>query len=60
MQNGVWEFYFGPQERLMKRVIDELYAARASLQIITPLLTNTFVVDALRYKARIGSIVDRP
>jgi hypothetical protein len=58
MPNGVWELYFGPQERLMKRVIDELYAARASVQIITPELDNTFMVDALRYKARYGTIVD--
>ena len=58
MQNGVWEVYFGPQERLMKRIIDEVYAARASVQIITPLLSSTFLVDALRYKARVGGIVD--
>lgn len=58
MPGGVWELYFGPQERLMKRVIDEVYAARASVQIMTPLLSNTFLVDALRYKANVGGIVD--
>jgi phosphatidylserine/phosphatidylglycerophosphate/cardiolipin synthase-like enzyme len=58
MPEDVWELYFGPQERLMKRIVDEIYAARASVQIITPELSNTFVVDALRYKARIGGIVD--
>jgi hypothetical protein len=58
MPEDVWELYFGPQERLMKRVVDEIYAARASVQIITPELANTFVLDALRYKARIGGIVD--
>jgi phosphatidylserine/phosphatidylglycerophosphate/cardiolipin synthase-like enzyme len=58
MPEDVWEVYFGPQERLMKRVVDEIYAARASVQIITPELSNTFVIDALRYKARVGGIVD--
>jgi hypothetical protein len=58
MPDDVWELYFGPQERLIKRVIDEIYAARASVQIITPELSNTFMVDALRYKARVGGIID--
>lgn len=46
--------YFGPQERLMKRVIDSVYAARASVEVVTEELTSADLAAALRYKAEAG------
>jgi hypothetical protein len=51
---GDLEIYFGPQERLTKRLIDEIYKARASVFIATESLNNNFIRDALRYKAESG------
>lgn len=51
---GRMEAYFGPQERLMKRVVDAVYASRANVWIVTEELTSAPLVDALRYKARSG------
>jgi hypothetical protein len=48
------EIYFGPQERSIKKVIDEVYAARASVFIVTEEFTNGPLVEALRYKAEAG------
>jgi hypothetical protein len=60
--DGVLQVFYGPQERLLKRVIDELYAARASVFIIAESFTNEFIDDALRYKAmngfEVGVVVD--
>ncbi len=54
--------FFGPQQRLMKRVIDEVYNARSSVFIVTEELTNEFLFEALRYKAMngftVGVVVD--
>lgn len=59
---GALEVYFGPQERLVKRVIDEVYSARASVFIVAEELTNGYLADALRYKAvngfKVGVVVD--
>ncbi len=60
---GDLEVFFGPQERLMKRLIDDIYGARASVFVVTESFTNTFVADALRYKAengfKVGVVVNR-
>ncbi len=47
---GVMELRYNPQERLMKHVVDKVYGARSSVTIVTPKLTNPFLVDALEYK----------
>ena len=52
--DGVYGLYFGPQERLLKRVIDAVYNARSSVQIIGSEFSNAFLLDALRYKASVG------
>lgn len=52
--DGDLEVYFGPQERLVKRVIDEIYNARASVTIVAEELTNEFIAEALTYKAAHG------
>ena len=56
-QHGYLGLYFGPQERLMKRVIDDAYGATSSIRIVTESFTNQFLLDALRYKASIGYTV---
>ncbi len=48
---GVW---FGPQERLVKRVIDAVYGARSSVRILTDDLSNDGLVRALQAKAANG------
>lgn len=55
---GRVQIYFGPQERLMKRVIDRVYTARASVQVIAEEFTSRELADALRYKAEAGFTVE--
>ena len=52
--DGRIEVYFGPQERLMKQIIDEVYAARASVTVVADYLASAPLADALRYKAEAG------
>lgn len=47
---GVMRLRFNPQERIMKHVIDAVYSARSSIHVVTPELTNPFLLDALEYK----------
>ncbi len=51
---GVLQVRFNPQERLLKHVVDEIYRAKQSIQIVTESLTNPFVLDALESKAGRG------
>ncbi len=59
---GDLEVYFGPQERLLKRVVDEVYNARASVHVVGEEFTNFFLSEALIYKAingfNVGVVVD--
>lgn len=59
---GALQVFYGPQERLTKRIIDEIYAARSSVFIITEEFSNEFIDEALRYKAMngfdVGLVVD--
>ncbi len=48
---GVW---FGPQERLTKRVIDAIYGARSSIRVLTDDLSNDGLARALQDKAKNG------
>lgn len=52
--SGDVELYFGPQERLLKRVIDEIYNARASVWIVSDEFANSYAAEALIYKASAG------
>jgi len=52
--SGDIEVYFGPQERLLKRVIDEIYNARASVWVVSDEFANTYAAEALIYKAAAG------
>jgi phosphatidylserine/phosphatidylglycerophosphate/cardiolipin synthase-like enzyme len=54
IEDGVVEVYFGPQERLVKEVIDRIYAAKASVHIAATQLKNREMARALRYKAQAG------
>ena len=49
-----FEHYFGPQERTLKHLIDEVFRARASVWVAAEALTNEFLLGALTYKARAG------
>ena len=48
------EVWFGPQERLTKRVIDAVYGARASVHILTNELANDGLIRALEVKGQDG------
>lgn len=50
----VLEVWFGPQERLEKRVIDGIYSARSSVWILTEDLTDEGLIHALQDKAELG------
>ena len=51
---GRVEAYFGPQERLVKRMVDAVYGARASVYLVAEEMTSAPLADALRYKAEAG------
>lgn len=48
------EMWFGPQERLTKRVIDAVYAARTDVRILTDDLANEGLAKAVQDKAERG------
>ncbi len=48
------EVWFGPQERLTKRVIDTVYGARSAIWVMTNDLANDGLVAALEEKASWG------
>jgi len=48
------EIWFGPQERLTKRVIDSVYGAKASIHVLTDDFSNEGLARALDHKARDG------
>lgn len=48
------EVWFGPQERLTKRMIDAVYSAKSSIWVSSDQLINEGLVRALQYKARDG------
>jgi sugar-specific transcriptional regulator TrmB len=53
-EDGLIEIYFGPQEPLMKEIIDRIYGARQSIHVASSVLLNNEVARALRYKATAG------
>lgn len=54
IEDGVVELYFGPQEPIIKELIDRIYGARAAVWVATPELRNAELVRALRYKIQSG------
>ena len=52
------ELWFGPQERLVKRVIDAVYSARGSVHILTNNFTDEGLAAALEDKAQYGFTVN--
>ena len=52
--DGTLELYFGPQEPVVKEVIDSIYAARSDVWIASPTIANPDLLNALRYKKQAG------
>lgn len=52
------ELWFGPQERVTKRVIDAVYTARKSVRVMSNELVNEGMALALQEKARWGFRVE--
>jgi len=50
----IMEVWFGPQQRLTKRIIDAVYGARSSVKVLTDDFANTGLTAALESKAREG------
>jgi hypothetical protein len=48
------EVWFGPQERLTKRITDAVFSARHTVRLLTDDLANEGLVDALEEKAAAG------
>jgi len=48
------EMWFGPQERLIKRIIDSVYGARVSVKVLTDEFANDGLAAALQAKAEDG------
>lgn len=53
-ESGLVEAWFGPSEPITKRLIDEVYRAKASVWFVGEALINDALVDALRYKLESG------
>ncbi len=53
---GDWhlQMWLGPQERVTKRMIDEVYGARANVWLLTDELANEGMARALQAKASVG------
>ncbi len=51
--DAVIEMWFGPQERLTKRIIDAIYGARASVWVVTDAFNNDGIAKALQDKAEL-------
>ncbi len=51
------EIWFGPQERLTKRVIDAVYSARSTIRVVTDDFSNDGLARALESKATDGFAV---
>jgi phosphatidylserine/phosphatidylglycerophosphate/cardiolipin synthase-like enzyme len=52
------ELWFGPQERLIKRVIDAVYSARGSVHLMSNDFTDAGLAAALEAKAQYGFTVN--
>lgn len=52
------ELWFGPQERLTKRLIDVIYSARSSIRVMTDDMGNEGVANALQAKRSYGFDVE--
>jgi hypothetical protein len=52
--DGTLELYFGPQEPVVKEVIDSVYSARSDVWVSSPVLRNQDLLSALRYKHESG------
>ncbi len=50
----ILEVWFGPQERLVKRIIDAVYTARSSAKVLTDEFASKALSDALKDKAAMG------
>ncbi len=53
-EESIIELYFGPQEPLVKELIDRIYAARSAVWIATPTMLNSEIARALIYKGASG------
>jgi len=53
-QPRVMEIYFGPQDPILKQIIDDVYAARGSVYVAAEVFSNRDLANALRYKAEVG------
>lgn len=52
------EVWFGPQERVTKRIIDAVYAARSDVRILTDDFANEGLTKAMQDKAGLGFDVE--
>lgn len=52
------ELWFGPQQRLTKRIIDAIYRARSNVRVLTDDLANEGLARALQHKAALGFDVE--
>lgn len=49
-EHGEMHMRFGPQERIVKSVIDDIYKARYTVWIMADSIDEEFLIDALEYK----------
>ena len=49
-EHGEMHLRFGPQERVVKTVIDDIYKARFTIWVMADSIDEEFLIDALEYK----------
>lgn len=54
----VLEVWFGPQERVSKRVVDAIYGARSSIRVLSDDIAHDGLIEALHSKAGYGFPVE--
>lgn len=57
-EDELMEVHFGPQDRLVKRLTDAVYAARSSIRVMTEDIADEGFARALQHKARDGFDVE--
>lgn len=55
---SIMEVWFGPQERVTKRIIDAVYSAKSDVRVLTDDLANEGLVKALQDKAELDFDVE--
>ena len=55
-EHGEMRMHFGPQERVVKHILDDVYKSRANIWIMADSISEEFFVKALEYKKTMANM----